>query len=130
MLRVKLQHLDAWNERRKALAQTYLRALDDVAGLDLPYAPAHMDAVWHVFVVRHARRDALQEHLKKLDVGTLIHYPVPPHLSDAYGDMGFRKGDFPLTERMAETVLSVPMGPHVSPEQVPVVIEALRNFGP
>jgi dTDP-4-amino-4,6-dideoxygalactose transaminase len=130
MLRVKLQHLDAWNERRKALAQTYLRALDDAEGVDLPYAPAHMEAVWHVFVVRHARRDALQEHLKSLDVGTLIHYPVPPHLSDAYADSGFRKGDFPLTERMAETVLSLPMGPHVNAEQVQVVIEALRKFGP
>ena len=88
-----------------------------------------MDAVWHVFVIRHARRNALQEHLKALDVGTLIHYPVPPHLSEAYADMGFQKGDFPLTERMAESVLSLPMGPHVSAEQAQGVIEAIRQFG-
>lgn len=129
MLRVKLQHLDEWNERRRTLAQTYLRALEDASSLQLPQVPSHMDAVWHVFVVRHARRDALQEYLKSKDVGTLIHYPVPPHLSDAYADMGFHKGDFPLTERMAETVLSLPMGPHVSPEQAQAVISELREFG-
>jgi dTDP-4-amino-4,6-dideoxygalactose transaminase len=130
VLRVKLQHLDTWNERRRFLARTYLQGMDDVAGLELPYVPTGMDAVWHVFVVRHAQRTALQEHLKHLEVGTLIHYPVPPHLSDAYQDMGFQKGDFPLTERMAETVLSLPMGPHVTAAQAHAVIEAVRLFAP
>ena len=102
LLRVKLQHLDEWNKRRRALAQSYQESLEGVTGLELPHAPNAMDTVWHVFVIRHGQRNALQEHLKRMEVGTLIHYPVPPHLSDAYAEMGFRKGDFPLTEQMAE----------------------------
>jgi dTDP-4-amino-4,6-dideoxygalactose transaminase len=128
LLRVKLQHLDAWNQRRRSLAQMYLRELEGSQGMDLPSVPVGMDPVWHVFVVRHARRDLLQEHLKRMDVGTLIHYPVPPHLSDAYKDMGFKKGDFPLSERMAETVLSLPMGPHIPADQARAVIDAVRRF--
>lgn len=130
MLRVKLRHLDAWNARRRSLAQLYLQSTKDIPGLELPYVPVNMNAVWHVFAIRHPRRDALQEHLKRLDVGSLIHYPVPPHLSDAYADMGFRKGDFAITERMADSVLSLPMGPHVSADQAEAVIEALRQFPP
>ncbi|HET6846019.1 MAG TPA: DegT/DnrJ/EryC1/StrS family aminotransferase [Anaerolineales bacterium] len=130
LLRVKLSYLDAWNERRRALARAYLSGMQGIPGLELPHVPANMEAVWHVFVVRHDRRDALQAHLKNLEIGTLIHYPVPPHLSDAYADMGFRKGDFPLTERMAATVLSLPMGPHVSAQEAEEVIEALRQFEP
>ncbi len=92
--------------------------------------PSTMDPAWHVFVIRHEQRNALQEHLKRMEVGTLIHYPVPPHLSDAYAEMGFRKGDFPLTERMADSVLSLPMGPHVLLDQAQAVIESIRQFAP
>jgi dTDP-4-amino-4,6-dideoxygalactose transaminase len=130
MLRVKLQHLDEWNDRRRSLAQTYRRELNGVSGLELPHVPRGSDSVWHVFVVRHPQRNALQEQLKQMEVGTLIHYPVPPHLSDAYTEMGFKKGDFPRTERMADSVLSLPMGPHVSPAQAQAVIEAIRQFAP
>ena len=130
MLRVKLRHLDDWNKRRRALAQSYQEALAGVTGLELPHVPSTMDPAWHVFVIRHEQRNALQEHLKRMEVGTLIHYPVPPHLSDAYAEMGFRKGDFPLTEQMADLVLSLPMGPHVLLDQAQAVIELIRQFAP
>ena len=130
MLRVKLQHLDEWNQRRRFLAQSYHEGLVGITGLELPQTPSAMEPVWHVYVIRHGQRNALQEHLKRLDVGTLIHYPVPPHLSDAYSEMGFRKGDFPLTEQMADSVLSLPMGPHVSLAQAQGVVEAIRLFVP
>ncbi len=116
-LNVKLAKLDEWNERRKKLAHQLAEDLKGAPGLQLPAVSDWADPVWHLFVVRHARRDLLQEKLNGAGIGTLIHYPVPPHLSGAYADAGMRKGAFPLAESLAASVLSLPIGPQLTPEQ-------------
>ncbi|HEX8707881.1 MAG TPA: DegT/DnrJ/EryC1/StrS family aminotransferase [Pyrinomonadaceae bacterium] len=129
MLRVKLARLDEWNERRKRLAEYYLQSLEGVAGLALPYVPEWAEPVWHLFVVRRADRSRLQEHLAAAGVGTLIHYPVPPHLQEAYREMGYAESSFPIAERMAGEVLSLPMGPHLSAEEAGYVVRQLSSCG-
>ena len=128
LLGVKLTHLVEWNARRKVLAGRYMEALADVPNLTLPHVPAWADPSWHLFVVRHPAREALQKHLAAQGIGTLIHYPVPPHLSDAYREMGFKDGDFPITEAIHRTVLSLPMGPHLRADQLERVVDAIRSF--
>ena len=129
LLRVKLSRLDEWNARRKRVAERYLRELEGAPDLTLPFVPEWAEPVWHLFVVRNPQRDAMREHLAASGVGTLIHYPLPSHLQDAYADMGLVRGSFPVSERMAEEVFSLPMGPHLSDEQVDHVVAAVSSFG-
>ena len=123
ILRVKLAHLDDWNTRRSIVVQRYNEGLAN-CGLTLPYVPEWAEPVWHLYVVQHPRRDALQKKLADAGVGSLIHYPIPPHLQQAYSAAGWGLGSFPLAERMANQVLSLPMGPHLESEQVRAVIAA------
>jgi dTDP-4-amino-4,6-dideoxygalactose transaminase len=125
-LRVKLAKLDEWNERRRRIAGHYLRMLAGVPGLILPQVPDWAEPVWHLFIVRHPKRDALQQQLTLDGIGTLIHYPVPPHLSGAYRELGFAPGAYPIAEAMANTVLSLPLGPHVTEDQACFIAEATR----
>lgn len=124
ILRVKLAHLDEWNARRRALSVLYQRGLAD-ASLILPLTPEWAEPVWHLYVVQHPKRDALQQALSRAGIGTLIHYPIPPHMQQAYGHLALGGGTFPLAERMAEGVLSLPMGPHLQVSQVDEVIAAV-----
>lgn len=121
-LRVKLKKLDEWNERRRKVATQYLGALKNGGSLTLPFVPAWAEPVWHLFVVRHPQRDAFQQRLTQAEIGTLIHYPVPPHLSGAYAEGAWKAGSFPIAEELADTVLSLPIGPHVTAEQASAVI--------
>ena len=127
-LRVKLKHLDEWNERRQTIARRYLEELADVPNLKLPRAAEGAESCWHLFVVRHPRRDALQQYLKQAGIATLVHYPTPPHLSGAYAGDGWKLGDFPVTEDLAATVLSLPIGPHLAAEAVMRIIGSLHEF--
>ncbi|MBI5766596.1 MAG: DegT/DnrJ/EryC1/StrS family aminotransferase [Verrucomicrobia bacterium] len=127
-LRVKLPHLAAWNARRAALAALYRDQLTGIGDLVLPVVPAWADPVWHLFVVRAARRDALAAHLAAHGIGTQIHYPTPPHRSPAYRDGGWKRGNFPLAEKLAEEVLSLPIGPHHTAGQIEFVCAAIREF--
>lgn len=127
-LRAKLPRLAEWNGRRAALAQHYFERLSGIDGLTLPFVPEWAVPVWHLFVVRTTRRDALQAHLTAGGIGTQIHYPIPPHLSPAYASTGWRRGDFPLAEQFADEVLSLPIGPHVSAAQVDYVADAIAEF--
>lgn len=127
VLRVKLRHLDTWNERRKRLADLYLASLQGT-DLTLPVVPDWAEPVWHLFVVRSSRRDGLQQELKARGVGTLIHYPVPPHLQGAYADLGFAKGNFPIAEDIHREVLSLPIGPQLGPAAVRYVAETLKGL--
>jgi len=127
-LRVKLHHLDEWNERRRRLAQMYLNALDKLDHLMLPIVSKEMEPIWHLFVIRHPRRSELQKHLSSNGIGTLIHYPIPPHLSDAYRKQNYRVGDFPIAEQLAQTILSLPMGPHLNAEMQQRVIDSIQEF--
>ena len=127
-LRIKLAKLDEWNARRQTIAEYYLNELQGLPDVVLSFVPPDMDPVWHLFVVRHPRRDELQRHLAEAGVGTLIHYPVPPHLSGAYSDLGQRKGAYPIAEDLSRTVLSLPIGPHLNREAQNHVIAAIRSF--
>lgn len=127
-LRVKLEVLEAWNARRGAIADFYLQALAGMGGLVLPGVAAGCAHGWHQFAVRHPRRDALQAWLKEHQIGTLIHYPIPPHLSDAYADHHFGHGQFPIAEEIANTELSLPIGPHLKLEHAQAVAESVRAF--
>lgn len=126
-LRVKLRYLDEWNDRRRRIAGRYRAELGD-AGLVLPHAPGWADPVWHVYVVRSYDRDALQRHLAGREIGTVVHYPIPPHLQEAYRDLNLPAGSFPLSEAIHREVISLPIGPHLSDEQVGAVIAAVREF--
>lgn len=129
ILRVKLAHLDEWNARRSAIAARYQQGLAG-CGMTLPQVPDWAEPVWHLYVVRHPQRDALQQALNDAGVGTLIHYPIPPHRQQAYAAQGHKQGDFPIAEAMAEEVLSLPMGPHLYFEDQGQVIAALLDFKP
>ena len=127
ILRVKLAHLDDWNARRSAIAARYQQGLAG-CGLTLPHVPDWGEPVWHLYVVQHLQRDTFNKTLGDAGVGTIIHYPIPPHLQQAYGHAGWKRGAFPLAEGMADQVLSLPMGPHMHAEQVAVVIDAARKL--
>lgn len=126
VLMAKLPLLDDWNSRRSKIAASYNECLQQ-SGLELPYVPTWADPVWHLFVVQADGRDALVKSLDEADVQTLIHYPVPPHLQGAYRDLEMGTGSFPVAEQMAQRVLSLPIGPHLTDEQVQIVCECVRG---
>ena len=115
VLRVKLRHLDEWNDRRRKIAGHYLDGLAG-SGLVLPHVPEWADPVWHLFVVRHAKRDALLKRLSEAGVGSLIHYPIPPHRQAAYAGEGFMADAYPIATTMANEVISLPIGPQMNIE--------------
>ena len=125
-LRVKLPRLDTWNDRRRVLAARYSDRLRDVPGLALPRPPQWAEPVWHLYVVRTDRRAAVVAALEKAGIGSLIHYPIPPHLQQAYADLGQGAGAYPLAERLAQTVLSLPIGPHLPAESVDEIAAVVR----
>jgi dTDP-4-amino-4,6-dideoxygalactose transaminase len=125
-LRVKLMHLDEWNTRRKNIASVYLGSLADLQDLTLPFVSAWSSPNWHIFPVRHPRRDDFQKCLQGEGIDTLIHYPVAPHLSAAYSDLGMKTGAFPIAESIASTELSLPIGPHLSLSDVEHVVSVVR----
>jgi dTDP-4-amino-4,6-dideoxygalactose transaminase len=127
-LRIKLRHLDEWNERRRRVAELYLSQLSTLnPQLASPSVPEWASPVWHLFVVRSPQRDTLQRALAEAGVGTLIHYPVPPHLSGAYAGLNLKRGAFPIAEKIASTILSLPMGPHLTTEQSEFVVTAIKT---
>lgn len=126
-LRVKLKYLDQWNARRSVLAATYAKSLI-CSDLVLPYVPDFAEPAWHLYVVQSAKREALQEKLTGAGIGTLIHYPIPPHLQEAYADLSYAKGTFPLSESLAQSVLSLPMGPHLCGKDVSAVVDAILRY--
>jgi dTDP-4-amino-4,6-dideoxygalactose transaminase len=127
VLRVKLAHLDEWNERRAATARRYLEGLADIEGLRLPAVDEGQRPVWHVFAVHHPDRDELQQALREQEIGTLIFYPVPPHLSDAYADAGWDDDAFPLAAELARMTLALPIGPQLTRDEQDRVIAAVRT---
>jgi len=125
-LRVKLRHLDEWNRRREQISCYYHQVLAGTATeLLLPYVPPWARPVWHLFVVQHPNRTLIQQQLDQAGIFTAIHYPIPPHLQEAYGCLGYREGAFPIAERLAKRVLSLPMGPHLSQEHAEYVSSRL-----
>ncbi len=125
VLAAKLPHLQAATDERRAIAA---RLLDGLAGVDLqlPQVPEWAEPAWHLFVVRHRDRDGLAKRLAEQGVGSLIHYPVPPHLQPAYVELGYGPGDFPVAEAIHREVLSLPLWPGMSEAQIERVIGAVR----
>ena len=127
ILRVGLTHLARFTDRRRELAAFYRRELRDVPGLTLPEEQPYARAVFHLFVVRHAKRDALVTALKDRGIGTLIHYPIPLHLQPALHPFGGKPGDYPVTEKAAAEILSLPLYPELSDAQAAIVCDAVRE---
>lgn len=126
VLGVKLRHLDAWNARRVRQAERYRRELAGLPDLVLPAVPAWAEPVWHLFVVRHPRRDALQAALRSAEIQSIAHYPVPCHRQQAMAGLGLTAGSLPIAERLAAEVLSLPLGPHLTEAEQTRVISAVR----
>ena len=124
LLRVKLKYLDDWNKRRVDIACRYNKALEG-APLILPVVPAWAAPAWHLYVVRSMERELLQQRFAAAGIGTLVHYPVPPHLQQAYESLGYIKGAFPLAEKGAGEVLSLPMGPHLVERELAEVVDII-----
>jgi dTDP-4-amino-4,6-dideoxygalactose transaminase len=102
--------------------------MTEIPGLTIPSVPRWAEPVWHLFAVRHQQRNKLQKFLAEGKIGTLIHYPVPPHLSEAYAEQGWKLGDYPVTEKMADTILSLPIGPHLTEMMQKEVISKVKAF--
>jgi len=128
ILNVKLAHLDNWTARRSRIAACYLEGLADLEGIILPHVPQWADPVWHLFVIRSERREALQAHLRKACIATLIHYPTPPHRQGAYQAGWSIRTPLPIAERLAAEVLSLPIWPQMPQEDVERVIAAVKTF--
>ncbi|HEY9037484.1 MAG TPA: DegT/DnrJ/EryC1/StrS family aminotransferase [Roseovarius sp.] len=124
VLRVKLRALGEWTDRRRAIAKRYNAELAE-SNVTLPYVPDWADPAWHLYVIRTTARDQLQAQLAQAEIGTLIHYPIPPHMQQAYSGMGLAPDALPVARLLAGEVLSLPMGPHLSNSALDQVIEGL-----
>ena len=126
-LRVKLKHLQELQRERESLCNRYLTKINN-AEIILPKIRKGSTHIWHQFVIQIENREKLIKYLEKKGIGTIIHYPIPPHLSEAYRYLGMKKGDLPITERYADTVLSIPLYNGMTIREQNIVIEALNNF--
>lgn len=127
VLRAKLPYLPVWNEQRSAIARAYSERLAGVPGLITPTTATACTHVWHQYVIRHPQRDQLQSYLAEKGIGTLVHYPVPPHESEAYSEFGSTE-NLPIASALARQVLSLPIGPHITEAEVDEVAAAIRSF--
>ncbi len=127
LLRTKLRYLDEWNSRRQKIAATYLSGLAG-GGVTLPQVSDSSEPAWHLFVIRTARRDDLRRHLAASGIETMVHYPIPPHLQIAFAGMKLGRGAFPITERIHDEVLSLPIGPHLAVEDAARIVHAVQAF--
>ncbi len=129
VLRVKLKYLNSWNERRASIASRYMTAISGVPEIVGPNEPIGYKHAWHLFVIRHLRRDSFAKMLSDKSVGTIIHYPIPPHMQIAYSDENWKPESFPVARLLADEVISLPIGPQMSDEAVEYVAEILRKEG-
>jgi dTDP-4-amino-4,6-dideoxygalactose transaminase len=127
-LSVKLKYLKEWTEQRRQIAEWYNEALKDVDNLILPTVTENATHVYHVYLIRTKHRDSLQKYLADKGIGTLIHYPIPPHLQKAYEYLGFKKGQFPIAEEIANTCLSLPLWPGMNKEMIYKIAKVIREF--
>lgn len=128
LLSVKLPHLEKWTKERQTIADIYNSELQNLGDLVLPFVADGSSHVYHLYVVRSKRRDELQKFLSENGIGTMIHYPIPPHLQLAYTSLGYKKGDFPIAEELANTCLSLPLWPGMKKDQVQEVGRTIKKF--
>ncbi len=127
VLLVKLPHLDGWNAERRRAAATYADLLADLP-LITPATAGYAEHIFHLYVVRVQNREAIMEYLKERGIASGLHYPIPIHLQPAYSELGYKQGDFPITEAYAETILSLPIFPELDDDKVAYVVDALRDY--
>lgn len=127
LLRVRMAHMEEITEEKRAIADKYTEGIKNPC-IGLPKVRKGADSVWHQYVIRCKERDRLMEYLKERQIGTIIHYPIPPHMSEAYQYLGFKKGDFPIAEAYADEVLSLPIYNGITKEEQDYVIDALNRF--
>jgi dTDP-4-amino-4,6-dideoxygalactose transaminase len=128
ILRIKLRHLKEWNADRYRLAQIYHQQLSSVGAIQLPGSTLNSTHVFHLFVIKTSKRNELRNYLLSRQIETSIHYPLPPHLQESCKNLGFRKGEFPVAEEIAETSLSLPLWPGMEPTTVEYVCDTIKNF--
>ena len=130
ILRVKLRPLNKWNENRRRNAKKYNELLNNISGIITPYEAYYAKHVYHLYVIRaeKERRDKLREELKSKSIATGIHYPIPLHLQPAYSYLGYKRGDFPITEKFSQEILSLPMFAELTDEQIEEIVEIIKNY--
>ena len=128
ILSIKLKKLKAWTNQRREIASLYNEALGDLNEICIPQIASGASHVYHLYVIRTKLRDKLQSHLTQNGIGTMIHYPIPPHLQDAYKHLGYTKGDFPIAEEIANSCLSLPIWPGMTEENIFEVVKHIRSF--
>lgn len=127
-LSTKLKYLQDWTKKRQEIAEWYTAELSNISEIILPKTAKNATHVYHLFVIRTKKRLELQQFLGEKGVETLIHYPIPPHLQDAYKSLGYIKGDYPLAEKIADTCLSLPIWPGMTEENIKHIAETIKNF--
>ncbi len=127
VLNAKLKHLDQWNAMRAQAAAHYGALLKDLKGVTAPFVKSDRTHVYQTFAVTVPNRDKVMESMKAKGIGVLIHYPIPLHMQEAYAELGYKQGDFPVAEKVASQIMSLPMFPHMTKEQVQTVVQALKE---
>jgi dTDP-4-amino-4,6-dideoxygalactose transaminase len=127
-LSVKLKQLNSWTIQRQEIATWYHEALNGIEQIILPTIAAGATHVYHLYIIRTEKRNELQNYLNENGIGTLIHYPIPPHLQQAYANLGFKKGDFPFAEKIANTCLSLPMWPGMTQEMISEITSKIKTY--
>jgi dTDP-4-amino-4,6-dideoxygalactose transaminase len=127
VLGVKLPHLQKWTQERRRVAKRYTELLADTP-LRLPREAAYAESAWHLYTVRHPKRDELKKHLDENGVGCAVHYPIPLHLQKAYAYLGHKAGDFPVAEKISRECLCLPMYPELTDKQILRVAEVIKDF--
>jgi dTDP-4-amino-4,6-dideoxygalactose transaminase len=123
---IKMRYLDTWTERFRAIAKVYTSALEGLVAVPVEYS--HEESVYHRYVIRTERRDELQKHLAERGVETKVNYPIPIHLQEVCSNLGYREGDFPITEQFAKQILSLPIYAELEDSQVEAVVDAVKSF--
>jgi dTDP-4-amino-4,6-dideoxygalactose transaminase len=127
-LSIKLKYLNSWNAQRKQIAESYIKLLQNTGDLILPEVATGASHVYHQFVIRTKYRDKLMEYLANHEIGSFIHYPVPPHLQDAYKNLGYKKSDFPIAIEISDTCLSLPVWPGLTEENIGEIANQVKQF--
>ena len=127
-LSIKLKYLEEWNKERQQVALLYNQLLKGTGDITLPTIAANATSVYHLYVIRTSKRNELQQSLLNKGIGTMIHYPLPPHLQIAYKELNYKKGDFPIAEQIADTCLSLPLYPGLTTAEVEYIVNAIKPF--
>lgn len=126
VLRIKLRNLERWNSRRKCIADMYIKRINNKKIIK-PKIEEGSSSAWHLFVVQHENRNNFQKYLASKGIETLIHYPIPPHRQKAYSDFSFKDNNFPIADFLANSIISLPIGPHLDDQSINYIIDTIND---